>query len=159
VKLRRGRSSDLHALIGLEGEAFKSRRFAGHRISKASFRRFLHSASSTLIVAQVGRQIAGYVLVLYRSNFGFARMYSIAVAPNFRRRGLAHLLLAAAEKDAKHRGRAAMRLEVRANDAGAVKLYETSGYRRFGTSLGYYGGEVDALRLEKTFAQEPGRRS
>jgi ribosomal protein S18 acetylase RimI-like enzyme len=155
VKLRRGRSSDLDALVRLEGEVFKSRRFAGHLISKASFRRFLDSANCTVIIAQVGKQIAGYVLVLYRSNFDFARMYSIGVHPDFRRRGIARLLAAAAEADAQRRGRQAMRLEVRADDAGAVSLYETCGYRRFGTRLGYYGGDIDALRFAKTIAKEP----
>ena len=173
MKLRRGRPSDLEALVRLEGEIFKSRRFAGHLISKASFRRFLDSANCTVIIAQVddaevdraqvdgaqGKQIAGYVLVLYRSNFDFARMYSIGVHPKFRRRGLARLLVAVAETDAQRRDRGAMRLEVRADDAGAVSLYETCGYRRFGTRLGYYGGETDALRLAKTFAKKPRPRS
>jgi ribosomal protein S18 acetylase RimI-like enzyme len=153
IKLRRARASDLAALVVLEGEAFTSRRFRGHLISPASFRRFLHSATSALIVAQVSRQISGYVLVLYRSNSNFARMYSIGVDPQFRRRGLARLLSAAAERDAKRRGRSAMRLEVRADDRGAVRFYETSGYRHFGKRGGYYGGHVDALRFAKTFTK------
>jgi ribosomal protein S18 acetylase RimI-like enzyme len=159
AKLRRGRASDLAALVALEGEAFKGRRFSGHRLSPASFRRFLHSTSSTLIVAQVGGQISGYVLLLYRSNSDFARMYSIGVAPQFRRRGLARLLAAAAERDAKRRGRRAMRLEVRADDRGAVRFYKGSGYRHFGNHRGYYDGYVDALRLAKVLAKEPPRRS
>lgn len=159
IKLRRGRAGDLAALVALEGEAFKSRRFRGHLISPASFRRFLHSATSTLIVAQVGRQISGYVLVLYRSNSDFARMYSIGVDSKFRRRGLARLLSAAAEREAKRRGRKAMRLEVRADDHRAVRFYETSGYRHFGKRRGYYGGHVDALRFAKTFTKEPPPRS
>jgi ribosomal protein S18 acetylase RimI-like enzyme len=146
-------------LVALEAEAFKSRRFQGHLISPASFRRFLRSANTTLIVAKVGGQISGYVLVLYRSNSDLARMYSIGVAPQFRRRGLARLLAAAAETAAKRRGRRAIRLEVRADDRGAVRFYQSSGYQHFGKHRGYYGGDVDALRLAKVLGKEPRRPS
>jgi ribosomal protein S18 acetylase RimI-like enzyme len=157
ARLRRGRRSDLDALAALEREIFKSRLFAGHLILRASFRRLLALPSATSIVAEIKAQIGAYVLVLYRANSGAARMYSIGVARKFRRRGLAGLLLTAAEKDAVRRGRKAMRLEVRADDRGTIALYESSGYRRVGRAPGYYGGRVDALRLEKALGKEPRR--
>ena len=157
VRLRRGRRSDLDALAALEREIFKSRLFAGHLISRASFRRLLALPSATSIVAEIKAQIGAYVLVLYRANSGAARMYSIGVARKFRRRGLAGLLVTAAERDAVRRGRKAMRLEVRADDRGTIALYESSGYRRVGRAPGYYGGRVDALRLEKALGKEPRR--
>ncbi|MGN6747512.1 MAG: GNAT family N-acetyltransferase [Xanthobacteraceae bacterium] len=168
VKLRRGRRSDLDALAALEREIFASHIFAGHIISRASFRRLLVSPSAAFILAQAGikagaktgaqRQLAGYALVLYRVKSGAARIYSIGVAARFRRRGLARLLVAAAEKDAVARRRKAMRLEVRADDRGTLALYESSGYRSVGRALGYYAG-VDALRLEKVLGEEPRQRS
>jgi ribosomal protein S18 acetylase RimI-like enzyme len=157
ARLRRGRRGDLDALAALEREIFKSRLFAGHLISRASFRRLLALPSATSIVAEIKAQIGAYVLVLYRANSGAARMYSIGVARKFRRRGLAGVLLTAAEKDAVRRGRKAMRLEVRADDRGTIALYESSGYRRVGRAPGYYGGRVDALRLEKALGKEPRR--
>jgi ribosomal protein S18 acetylase RimI-like enzyme len=155
-------------LFALERELFKSQFFAGHLISRASFRRLLASPSATFIVAeagaqigaqvgaQIGAQVGAYVLVLYRANSPAARIYSIGVAAGFRRRGLARSLVAAAEHDAVGRGRKAMRLEVRADDRGTIALYESSGYRRIGRAPGYYGG-VDALRLEKALGKEPRR--
>ena len=108
VKLRRGRRSDLDALVALEHALFDSQLFAGHVIARASFRRLLASPSATFLVAearkqigaQIGAQVGAYVLVLYRANSGAARIYSIGVAARFRRRGLARCLVAAAEKDA-----------------------------------------------------------
>jgi len=158
AKLRRGRPSDLDALDALEREIFKSRLFSGHLLSRASVRRLLASPSATFIVAEVGEP-AGYVLVLYRANSPAARIYSIGVAPRFRRRGWARMLVAAAERDAVRRGRDALRLEVRANDRGTISLYESCGYRRIGRAAGYYGGRVDALRLERTLGKEPRQRS
>jgi ribosomal protein S18 acetylase RimI-like enzyme len=165
VKLRRGRRSDLDALVALEHALFDSQFFAGHVIARASFRRLLASPGATFLVAearkqigaQIGAQVGAYVLVLYRANSGAARIYSIGVAARFRRRGLARSLVAAAEKDAVRRGRKAMRLEVRADDRGTIALYESSGYRRIGRAPGYYDGRVDALRLEKALGKEPRR--
>jgi len=165
VKLRRGRRSDLDALVALEHALFDSQFFAGHLIARASFRRLLASPGATFLVAeagkqigaQIGTQVGAYVLVLYRANSGAARIYSIGVAARFRRRGLARSLVAAAEKDAVRRGRKAMRLEVRADDRGTIALYESSGYRRIGRAPGYYDGRVDALRLEKALGKEPRR--
>jgi ribosomal-protein-alanine N-acetyltransferase len=82
-------------------------------------------------------------------------MYSIGVAAPFRRRGLAGMLVRAAEKDAVARSRKAMRLEVRADERGIIALYESFGYQRVGCVPAYYGGRVDALRLEKTLGKEP----
>ena len=165
VKLRRGRRSDLDALVALEHALFDSQFFAGHLIARASFRRLLASPGATFLVAearkqigaQIGAQVGAYVLVLYRANSGAARIYSIGVAARFRRRGLARSLVAAAEKDAVRRGRKAMRLEVRADDRGIIALYESSGYRRIGRAPGYYDGRVDGLRLEKALGKEPRR--
>jgi ribosomal protein S18 acetylase RimI-like enzyme len=167
VRLRRARRSDLDALVALEREIFNSRLFAGHLISRAGFRRLLASPSAAFVVAaaeapigaQIGPQIGAYVLVLYRANSGTARMYSVGVAAKFRRRGLARMLVAAAEKDAVRRGRKAMRLEVRSDDRGTIALYESAGYCRVGRARDYYGGRIDALRLEKALGKEPRQRS
>src|ERR1051325_5136718 len=86
-KLRRGRRSDLDTIAALEREIFASHFFAGHIISRANFRRLLASPRATFIPAQpdliqagAQRQLAGYVLVLYRADSDAARMYSIGVA-------------------------------------------------------------------------------
>ena len=155
VKLRPGCESDAEALDALEREIFKDRRFTGHLISRASFRRFCDSPSAKLIIGQVGTHLSGYVVVLYRSNSSLARMYSIGVAARFRRRGFARLLLAAAEREAINRGRKAMRLEVRADDRGAFAFYQSSGYRCIGRRPGYYGDTVDALCFDKPLVEQP----
>ncbi len=159
VRLRRAARSDLNALVALEREIFAGALFAGHLISRASFRHLLDSPTAAFIIAEAGAQPAGYVLVLYRANSAAARIYSIGVAPRFRRRGVARGLVTAAEKDALRRGRTAMRLEVRADEHGTIGLYEASGYHSVGRAPGYYGGRVDALRLEKALGKEPRRRS
>jgi len=159
IKLRRGRRSDLDALTALERKIFASHVFAGHIISRASFRRLLASPSAAFILAQAGakpdaqRQLAGYILVLYRADSDAARIYSIGVAAPFRRRGLARMLVQAAEKDAVARRRKAIRLEVRADEEGTMALYRSSGYRRVGRVPRYYNRRIDAVRLEKMLVE------
>jgi ribosomal protein S18 acetylase RimI-like enzyme len=149
ARLRRGRATDLDALVALERKFFT----ADHQISRRGFRHFVTSPKSTLFVAAIGAEVAGCALVLYRKGSKVARLYTIAVDSNFQRRGLARRLLSAAEKDARGRGRPIMRLEVRADDAGAIALYEASGYRRFGRRPRYYDGRIDALRFDKTLTR------
>jgi ribosomal protein S18 acetylase RimI-like enzyme len=149
--MRRGRLRDLDALLDFERRFFTS----DHQISRRSFRRFITSPNSALIVAEVGDRVAGCILVNYRQNSTLARLYTIAVGRNFRRRGLARGLLMAAERNAVRHGCRVMRLEVRADDSGAITLYEKSGYRRFGRRARYYDGRIDALRFEKLLGAEP----
>ena len=150
--LRPARLADLDALIALERRYFTS----DHQISRRGFRHFIGSSKSALIVAQVSGEVAGCVLVNYRRSSKAARLYTIAVDERFQRRGVARRLLAAAEADAKRRGRGLMRLEVRADDAGAIALYESSGYRCFGRRPRYYDGRIDALRFDKPLAERTG---
>ena len=154
-KLRRGRLSDLDALLALEREFFTP----DHRISRRSFRRFIALPTARLIVAVRDGRLAGCALVLYRRGSTQARLYTIAVAREFHRHGLARRLLTAAETNAVHRGCRSMRLEVRADDAAAIALYATSGYRPFGRRRRYYAGRIDALRFEKPLMARSRRRA
>ena len=124
VLLRRARPADVDALAELEARVFR-----GDRISRRGFRRFVRSPRAALIVAEEDGALAGYALVLFRTGSGIARLYSIAVAPQFAKRGLGPALLAAAEDAAIAQDRMAMRLEVHENNAKAIARYRKAGYR------------------------------
>jgi ribosomal-protein-alanine acetyltransferase len=136
--------TDLDALRALEQAVFTT-----DILSRRSFRHFLASSGATLIVAEEGGRLAGYVLVLYPPGSKRARLYSIAVAPHIGRRGVGTVLLAAAETAARRRGRTTMRLEVHEHNTRAIAHYEKSGYRLFGRHRKYYEDRADALRFEK----------
>jgi hypothetical protein len=78
-----------------------------------------------------------------------ARLYSIAVAPEMSGRGVASMLLEAAEEAALGRGCRAIRLEVHVTNHVAIARYGKSGYRQFGRLRKYYEDGGDALRFEK----------
>ncbi len=148
--------SDLDALVGLEQAVFDT-----DILSRRSFRHFLSAPGATLLVAEAAGKFAGYALVLYPPRSKHARLYSIAVASHFSRRGAGTLLLTAAERDARRRSRRAMRLEVHEHNSRAIARYEKSGYRLFGRYRHYYDNDGDALRFEKPLGAElkAGRRA
>ncbi|MGD0334203.1 MAG: GNAT family N-acetyltransferase [Xanthobacteraceae bacterium] len=152
--LRRGRMSDLGALLALEQAVFTV-----DVLSRRSLRHFLASPGAALIVTEANGRLAGYALVLFPPRSAIARLYSIAVAPHVGGRGVGPLLLAAAEQAAKRRKRRAMRLEVHEHNTRAIARYEKSGYRLFGRHRAYYDDRGDALRFEKPLGVEPRRRS
>lgn len=143
--LRVGTLADLRALQVLENRAF-----SGDRLSRRSFSRLLKSPNAALIVAAQTKALCGYVLVLFRSGSQTARLYSLAVDPQYRRRRLGSTLLAAAEEAARFRGAGAMRLELREDNGLAANLYRGNGYRKVKRISRYYEDGGSALRLEKS---------
>lgn len=145
IVLRPTRMEDLDALVALEQPCF-----AGDRLSRRSFRRWLSQAPGGLVVADAGAGgLAGYALVILRRNSPLARLYSIATHPDFRGQGLGARLVGAAEAYAGEHGRRYLRLEVRRDNRAAIRLYERLGYTLFGHVADYYEDHEDALRLQK----------
>ncbi len=144
VQFRQPNAQDLDALVALENRCFSE-----DRLSRRSFRRFLEMPRDRLIVAESDGSLVGYCLVLMSAATRLARIYSIAVQPSERGRGVGEQLVNEAEKVAVDADRIIMRLEVREDNAAAIKLYKRLGYRQFGTYRDYYEDHSNALRFER----------
>lgn len=151
VTLRSAGLGDLDALVALETAAF-----VGDRVSRRSFRHLLTRGNASSWVAEAAGTMLGYVTVLFSRGTSMARIYSIAVAPEARGRGVGRLLLAAAEDAARDHECSQVRLEVRQDNPEAIRLYEGAGYRRFGMVADYYEDHAAALRLSKPLARQLG---
>jgi ribosomal-protein-alanine N-acetyltransferase len=147
VRIRRARIADLPRLVALENAVF-----ATDRMSARQWRHHVLSAKADVLVAERDGEIAGAAIVFFHADHRVARLYSIAVAPAARGVGLGEALLAAAEREARKRGRDRFRLEVRTDNAAARRLYERRGYRAFGAKAGYYEDGSDAVRYEKALS-------
>lgn len=94
---------------------------------------------------------AGYVLT--RNAADEAEVFSIGVAPIFRKRGVGSALLATMEGIAHIRGALSVFLEVGIDNQTARALYRKSGYQVIGQRPNYYqnstGKRVTALVLHK----------
>lgn len=142
--LRRAVPPDLDQLVMLEHGCF-----AGDRLSRRSFRHLLSRGNAVMLVDEQDGRLRGYALVLYHRAHRLARLYSLAVAPDCRRQGIARRLLAAVEQAARAQERVKLRLEVRQDNLVSLAFYRQRGYRPFGRRRGYYEDRMDALRLEK----------
>jgi predicted N-acetyltransferase YhbS len=106
----------------------------------------------TLVEADRAGEIRGYAMVSFHHNTSLARLYSIAVAPRWRGKGVGRALLRAAEDAARLESAAYMRLEVRAEDKEAQAFYRKLGYKPFGYHSQYYDDNADAVRMDKIIA-------
>lgn len=143
-ELAEAQVEDLDALVELE-----LRCFTGDRLSRRSFRRWLSDAKDILLLAKKDHQLVAYILILCHRGTRLARVYSLAVDPDFRGQGLAAWLLSAGEERARDNGRLHMRLEVSSENTSAIRLYESLGYKQFGLYHDYYEDHSDALRYQK----------
>ncbi len=145
ARVRKAERGDLDALMELE-----HRVFATDRLSRRSLRHFLKSPTADVIVAEAGDgRLAGTAIVLFRPRSRVARLYSIAVAPHMGGRGVAAMLLDAAEAAALAHDCRSIRLEVHETNHAAISRYRKSGYHQFGRQARYYEDGGDALRFEK----------
>jgi ribosomal protein S18 acetylase RimI-like enzyme len=145
VRVRRAELSDLDDLVALEEQSF-----AGDRLSRAQYRRHLDSESALVLVASANhRRFLGTAVVFFRKGSQVARLYSIATHAEARGKGVGSALMEAAEQAARRRRCTALRLEVRTDNEGAIRLYERLGYARIGRYAGYYEDGADAWRYEK----------
>lgn len=143
-RLRPARPADLNAIDRIEGVSF-----SGDRFPRRNLARLLKSASAGAVVAEATGETVGYVLLLYRKGAKAARLYSLAVAPDARGSGTALALVSAAEKEARKKGCARLRLEVRESNMAARRLYERAGFALLNRKTGYYQDGETALQMEK----------
>lgn len=142
--LRPAHLGDLDALVAIEAAAFSD-----DRISRRQFRHLLRRAHAEVIVAEEDGALLGDVVLLFSRGTATARLYSIAVLPAARGRGVARALVREAEAVAWRHERAWMRLEIRQDNPASIALFESLGYRRFGSHSSYYADAMDAWRYEK----------
>ena len=86
----------------------------------------LNNPLSLWLVAVDGDCVAGYVGS--QSVMGESDMMNIAVAPDYRRQGVAEALIAELVKQLRENGNYCLTLEVRASNEPAIALYEKLGF-------------------------------
>lgn len=90
--------------------------------------------------AVIGFAVISAVTIVYPVE---AELESIAVAPEWHRRGVGRALMQGVLGWAETVGAAEMRLEVRAGNLAAQKLYEESGFHASGMRPRYYANPVE----------------
>jgi len=138
---------DIDALVDIENACFES-----DRLSRRSLRYLLTKANAVTLVAEHQGRVCGDAVILFNSGTSLARLYSIAIHPDYRKLGIGAQLVKAAEESALEGECAYMRLEVRKDNAASIGMFRKLGYREFGVQADYYEDHMDALRFEKQLA-------
>jgi len=112
------------------------------------------------LVAEVDSRIVGYVMTRIERGFGFLRRFlrklghvvSIAVHPNYRRRGIGSALMVEVLKRMKDLYNVdEAYLEVRVSNTPAIKLYEKLGFKIVKVIKYYYADGEDAYLMAREF--------
>jgi ribosomal protein S18 acetylase RimI-like enzyme len=124
MRIRPYEESDAQAVIALWREVLPDS--ARHNDPAAVIRQKLGVDRELFLVAEADAAVVGTVMGGYDGHRGW--VYSVAVHPKHRRRGIGGALLRQLEAALSERGCLKVNLQVRATNAEVVAFYETLGY-------------------------------
>lgn len=149
VTVRRMRWWDIEAALLLERDLFADPWSAG------TFWSELAGVPETryYVVAERAGRLVGYGGLFAAGHR--ADVQTVAVARDQQGHGLGAALLQELLDEAARRGASEVLLEVRADNDGAMRLYERHGFERIGVRRGYYQpGRVDAIVMRRRRSAE-----
>jgi ribosomal-protein-alanine N-acetyltransferase len=104
-------------------------------------------------VASFHSKVVGYTVASANGTQG--HIVSLAVIPNYRRRGIGTALLSALTAKLAKEGIEQIHLEVRKGNAGAIAFYQRMGYSPSSKIRHYYADGEDALVLARSAESSP----
>ena len=143
--IRAAEAEDLDAVLEVERAAFGAAAWSAGMVEGA-----LRSATAEVLIAQDAASGAplGHAIGQIAGDVG--EVLELGVAPGARRAGLGAALLAALEHALTRRGASEIWLELRADNAAALALYQGAGYAVTGARRRYYSDGADAILMGKT---------
>jgi len=154
IGLRDAVFADLPRLYELDKICFA----ADIAYSRREFRGLLRARATVGVVAEEGRELAGFCVAQRVPDSGSGRtqlvghIVTIDVAPGFRRRGVGRLLMLEVESRMRAAGAALLRLEAAEDNLPALRFYEALGFEPVGAFPDYYRSGLGAVVMEKPLA-------
>lgn len=147
VEIRRATRADVGAMTALEAEIFDY-----SRMSRRSFLNAVTSSSAHchVMVDSANGALLGYSILFTRRGSRLWRLYSLALAPQARGRGLARQLLEYLLKFAREQGAAKLSLEVKCDNKAAIKLYEQLDFALVDVLPSYYDDGIDGYKMRRS---------
>lgn len=134
---------DLDEVMAIERSAYR------YPWSSGFFLQELQVACARSILAEIDGRVCGYVLFWLLP--GAIDVHNLAVAPEFRRLGIARMLMRQVVAAANSQSATRVTLEVRLSNEPAKKLYASLGFIQTGLRRGYYsddGEDAFTMALE-----------
>jgi ribosomal protein S18 acetylase RimI-like enzyme len=145
ISLRPATPADLPGITVVEELSFVH---AGERFSQLRLRNLLTNPRATVTVAVAGEKVLGWAAGLtWTRGKPWGRVYALAVHPGARGNRLGPRLLHDMIAALRRRGSGRIFLEVRPDNAPAVRLYESTGFKTCRFLHNYYGPGIPAQRM------------
>jgi len=147
AEIRTATTDDIADLVAIE-----ERCFSADKISRRQFRYLLTKARAVTLLFQDSGRMEGYATIFLNAKASLARVYSIAVLPDRRGKGIARRLALAGESLARAKGITRIRLEIRSDNTPSIALFRSLGYRPIKELKAYYEDGADGWRYEKNLS-------
>jgi [ribosomal protein S18]-alanine N-acetyltransferase len=149
TRIRTATPDDFERIVALEKICFPKEL----AYTRRQLRYLLTRANSNVLIEKTGTTLRGFIIILYRRGTKVAGVETINVDPVYRKKGIGHRLLTAAEERIRKKGIHKIRLEVAITNQAAIKLYEHAGFQKTMLLKKYYhydhDGSYDAYRMVK----------
>lgn len=135
---------DVEQIAELEKLCFGEEGFSKKQISY-----LIRKAKGEVVIVKISGEIVANLILLFKKGSHHLRMYSLAVSPVMRGKGLAKEMIYYSEKKAKQIGLNKLSLEVSEKNQAAIQLYQTAGFQIIQTKKDYYKDGSSALVMRK----------
>ena len=148
--LRLASNNDLGTLQAIEEVCFEH-----DKIDLNEFKKHLKNDRSRVVIEHENTEqnimspARGYYISIYLPTSKRCRLYSAAVLPEYRRKGILSSFLRDFEGDALNKGMEELFLEVETDNEQAISVYRKHGFTEYGIFPKYYENDKDALRMKK----------
>lgn len=141
--IRRAREEDMEMILSIEKASFPR-----YPYPREVFDALLKHHSRYFLVAEHEDKVFGYVCGRVIGRY-LGEISSIAIVPEWRRKGIGKTLMLELESRFKADGIKIVLLEVDLGNSAAINLYKNLGYGVVGRIRGYYSNGSDALTMVK----------
>ncbi|MDH4261473.1 MAG: ribosomal protein S18-alanine N-acetyltransferase [Spirochaetia bacterium] len=135
---------DIQNLLEIEEDSFTN-----SRLKKRQFLYLVKHGKCDFIICEYDKKVAGYAISQFRKNSTEARIYSIAIHSQYRKKGFGIALLKEICSCAVQRGCKSIRLEMDISNEAGKNFYKKMGFNENGKIFNYYGNNKDAVRFKK----------
>jgi ribosomal protein S18 acetylase RimI-like enzyme len=153
VEIRQAGPRDLEGVVAIEDSVFAGEPY---RIARRQWSYLLGRDCGAVFVAEAAGSIVGTLVLTHRAGGRTLRIYSLAVAPSARRRGVARRLIDVAKNYAADNGLQQLHLEVGVSNRAALALYRAAGFEARTRIANYYGLGEDGYRMETSLGRPRG---
>lgn len=137
-------TEDIPAMVGIENRCFDTDRL---QVMQFAYILTVDGDVYAVLKHRTGDIINAIGVLQYRA--GFARIYSLAVHPAWRRENIGKKMVARMEQLARIKDRSLMRIEVKCDNSDGEKFWKAMGYKQYGTECCFYEDGKDAILMEK----------